>query len=186
MTQSTHQILRGSGLILAALVTIIFTACGSTSSLQGPHGTAVTPARKFSKVTIQDFKVSVPEHADEASSTRVSFPDLIASEIKKTRRFSTVVRNAKPDSNTLVIDGVVTKYDEGSASKRFFLGMGFGMSFLEASVEFRDSKGVRLGSIKVDKNSWPLGGGLATGQNPHSFMSGAADKIAEEAVKTAK
>jgi hypothetical protein len=130
--------------------------------------------------------VSVSEHADEAGSARVSFPDHIASEINKAGRFSSVARNAKPDANTLVIDGVITKYDEGSTQKRIWLGMGFGMSFLEASVNFRDSKGNSVGMIKVDKNSWPLGGALAAGQNPHSFMNGAADKIAEEAAKLAR
>jgi hypothetical protein len=57
---------------------------------------------------------------------------------------------------------------------------------VKASVNFRDSKGSSIGVIKVDKNSWPLGGGLAAGQNPEAFMNGAADKIAEEAVKMAK
>lgn len=78
------------------------------------------------------------------------------------------------------------KVDEGSTAKRIWLGMGFGMALLEASVNFRDGQGRDIGMIKVDKNSWPLGGGFAAGQNPHSFMNGAADKIAEEAAKLAK
>ena len=164
----------------------LLSACGSTSTLQGSHGAAITATRKFSKVTVQDFKVAVLKHADEAASTRGSFPDLIAGEIKKTGRFSSVSRNAKPDARTLVIDGVVTKYDKGSASKRLWIGMGFGMALLEANVEFLDSKGAKIGNIKVDKNSWPLGGAIAAGQNPQGFMNGAADKIAEEAGKLAR
>lgn len=164
----------------------LLSACGSTSALRGAQGTAAASARKFSKVTVQDFKVSATEHVAEAASSRVAFPDLIAGEIKKSGRFAVVSRNAKPDSNTLVVDGVITKYDEGSATKRGLLGMGFGMAFFEASVDFRDHKGSGIGAIKVDKNSWPLGGILAAGQNPHSFMNGAADKIAEEAAKLAR
>jgi len=178
--------LRYAALVPGIIAGLILTGCGTTSGLQGPHGVGTASARKFSKVTVQDFKVSVSEHADEAGSSRVSFPDLIAAEIRKTGRFSSVVRNATPDANTLVIDGVVTKYDEGSTSKRMWLGMGFGMAFLEANVNFRDSKGSSIGMIKVDKNSWPLGGGFAAGQNPHAFMNGAADKIAEEAAKLAR
>jgi Domain of unknown function (DUF4410) len=172
--------------LIAIAGPLLLSACGTTSNLQSSGGGALTSTRKFSKVTVQDFKVSVSEHADQAASTRVSFPDLIASEIKKTGRFSSVARNAKPDANTLVIDGVVTNYDEGSAWKRFGLGMGFGMAFLEASVNFRDSQGGSVGVVKVDKHSYPMGGWLAAGQDTHSFMDGAADKIAEEAAKLAR
>ena len=186
MKQSTHEILRGSGLILAALVTIIFTACGSVSGLQGPHGAAVTPARKFSKISVQDFKLAGPEVGEKVNAAKRYFADRIVTELNKTRRFASVGRNVKPDANTLVIDGAITKYDEGSLQKRLWLGMGFGMAFLEATVEFRDSKGMKIGTIKVDKNSWPLGGGLAAGQDPEDFMNGAANKVAEEAVKMAK
>ena len=143
-------------------------------------------ARKFSKVTILDFRVSVSEHAEEAASSRVVFPDRIAAEIKKTGRFASVLRNARPDADTLVIDGVVTKYEEGSISKRIFVGMGFGMALVEADITFRDGKGSNLGRIKVDKNSWPLGGAIAAGQSPDTLMNGAADKIAAEAAKLAR
>jgi len=85
-----------------------------------------------------------------------------------------------------VISGTITKYDEGSVTKRMLLGMGFGMALLEADVEFRDSKGLSIGTIKVDKNSWPLGGGLAAGQDPQDLMKGPAEKVAEEAAKLAK
>jgi uncharacterized protein DUF4410 len=168
-----------------ALAVLLFASCGTTSNLQGPQGTMAS-ARRFSKVTVQDFKVAVSEHHDEAVSSRVTFPDLIAAEIKKTGRFATVLRNARPDADTLVIDGVVTRYEEGSVSKRIFLGMGFGMALVEGDVTFRDGKGANLGRIRVDKNSWPLGGAIAAGQNPHTLMNGAADKIAEEAAKLAK
>ena len=173
-------------LLLLVAAVLGFTGCGTTSGLQGQQGTTLTSASRFSKVSVRNFKVSVSEHAEQAAWSAVAFPDVIAAEIRKASRFSSVMRNGTPDSNTVVIDGVVTKYDEGSTSKRMWLGMGFGMAFLEATVTFRDSKGNSIGTIKVDKNSWPLGGGLAAGQNPHSFMSDAADKIAEEAAKLAR
>jgi len=69
---------------------------------------------------------------------------------------------------------------------RLFIGMGAGSSFFEADVYFRDSKGSTLGKIKVDKNSWALGGGVAAAQNPTMFMNGGSDKIAEEAAKLSR
>ena len=85
-----------------------------------------------------------------------------------------------------MISGTITKYDEGSVTKRMLLGMGFGMALFEANVEFRDSNGLTIGTIKVDKNSWPLGGAIGASQGPQGFMDGAAQKVAEEAAKLAK
>jgi hypothetical protein len=163
----------------------LLAGCGTTSDLQTAQGVKVAPSHKYSKVVVQNFKVAVAEHAHEAASSAILFPDAIAGELRKEGHFSNISRSGPADANTLVIDGVVTKYDEGSQSKRMWLGMGFGMAFLEATVKFSDSKGNVIGSIKVDKNSWAMGGGLAAGQNPNSFMDDAADKISEEAAKFA-
>jgi len=170
---------------VALVAAALLASCGTTSDLQTTQGAKVAPSHKYSKVVVQNFKVSVTEHAQEAASSAVLFPDTIAGELRKEGHFSSVSRGGSADANTLVIDGVVTKYDEGSQSKRMWLGMGFGMAFLEATVKFSDSKGNVIGSIKVDKNSWAMGGGLAAGQNPNSFMNDAADKISEEAAKFA-
>jgi hypothetical protein len=172
--------------LTAFLVSIILSACGTTSSLQDLHGANVTSARKFSRVTIQDFKSAVRDKEGKAGAAQISFADRIAAEIKKRNKFSNVGRNVKPDPNTLVIDGTITKYEEGNPSLRFWIGMGAGSSFFEADVQFRDSKGTPIGHVKVDKNSWALGGGVAAGQNPQTFMDGAADKIADEAAKLAR
>ena len=164
---------------------VLLAGCGTTSDLQTAEGIKVPASGKYNKVLVQNFKVAVPEHAQEAASSAMLFPDAIAAELRKERHFRSVSRSGAADVDTLVIDGVVTKYDEGSQSKRMWLGMGFGMAFLEATVRFSDSKGRVIGTIKVDKNSWAMGGGLAAGQNPHSFMEDAADKISEEAAKLA-
>jgi len=171
---------------IAAIMMLVLAGCGTTSGLQSSQGTAITSAPKFSKVSVRDFKVSVKEHREMAASSALAFPDRIASAIRQGHKFAAVARNSAPDVNTLMIDGVITNYDEGSTAKRIWLGMGFGMSFLEATVTFRDSKGNVVGNIKVDKNSWPLGGGIAASQNPHSFMDEAAEKIAEEAARLAR
>ena len=165
----------------------MLTSCGTTTSLQDANGAAIaTPARKFSKVTVQDFKTTVRDQEGKAGAAEVSFADRIATEIKKSGKFSNVGRNGKPDANTLVIDGTITKYEEGKPALRLFIGMGAGSSFFEADIEFRDGKRMSIGKIKVDKNSWALGGGVAAGQTPQTFMDGAAEKVAEEAAKLAK
>jgi hypothetical protein len=167
-------------------VSFVLMSCGTTSSLQATHGKALTSAQRFARVAVQDFKSTVSQQPEKISFARTYFADHIAAELKGRRKFSGVVRNAKPDANTLVISGTITKYEEGSVAKRMLLGMGFGMAVFEATVEFRDSKGVTIGTIKVDKNSWPMGGVIGAVEKPEDFMEGAAEKVAEEAGKLAK
>jgi len=168
---------------MAMFGAVLLAGCGTTSDLQTAQGSKVMPSGKYNKVVVQNFKVTVPAHAQEAASSATLFPDAIAAELRKEGHFRAVSRSGPADPNTLSIDGVITKYHEGNQSKRMWLGMGFGMAFLEATVRFSDSKGKVIGTIKVDKNSWAMGGGLAAGQNPQSFMNDAADKISEEAAK---
>jgi hypothetical protein len=174
----------------AALLTIValslLTACGTTSGLQNTQGGVITSTKKFSKVTVQNFKLSLKEPEQNSNAAPVYFADRIASEIKTKGRFAAVERNSKPGPNTLVIDGVITKYHEGNSMLRLFIGMGAGSAFFEADVYFRDANGNVIGKVKADKNSWALGGGAAAAQNPTMSMNGAAEKIAEEASKLAK
>jgi hypothetical protein len=37
-----------------------------------------------------------------------------------------------------------------------------------------------LGTVSIDKNSWALGGAIASAQSVETFMQGAAKKIATE------
>jgi hypothetical protein len=135
---------------------------------------------------VQDFKLSAPDGGEKASYARVYFADRIATELNKTHRFAGVSRNGKLGADTLMISGVITKYEEGSRQKRLWVGMGFGKAVVEAKVEFRDGKGMKLGEIRVDKNTWPLGGWIAAAQGPEDLIDGAAEKIAEEAAKLAR
>lgn len=181
-----NSLQRGVFILVGIVGLLSLTGCGSTSGLKNAQGQAIASARKFSKVTVQTFKLSLKEPEQNSNVAPTYFADRIASEIKTRGRFASVSRNAKPDANTLVIDGVITKYEEGNSMLRLFIGFGAGSSFFEADVYFRDSKGAVIGKIKADRNSWALGGGVAAAQNPTMFMNGAADKIAEEASKLAR
>jgi hypothetical protein len=174
-------------LIFAFAATALFSlaGCGSTSGLQNQQGQAIASTRKFTKVTVQTFKLKLVDKDPEMNSEKspAYFADRIAFELKAKGRFASVGRDAKPDADTLVIDGTITKYHEGNPMLRAFIGFGAGSAFFEADVYFRDSKGNIVGKIKADKNSWALGGAIAGAQNPTMFMNGAAVKIADEAVK---
>jgi hypothetical protein len=182
-TNRPLEFLKARALIIFLAAPFILTSCGTTSSLQDTRGKSLTSTRKFTKVTVLDFRSTDLKHPMKVNQAKVDFANYIAAELKKRGKFSSVARNAKPDANTLVITGTITKYEEGSVAKRMLLGMGFGMAVFEANVEFRDSKGSVIGTIKVDKNSWPLGGVIGAVEKPEDFMEGAAEKVAEEAGK---
>jgi len=59
--------------------------------------------------------------------------------------------------------------------------MGAGSSYFNAITDLADSESQQsIGQIITDKNSWPLGGGIAATQTVETFMQGAAKKIAAE------
>jgi uncharacterized protein DUF4410 len=180
-----NRLARGVFILVGIVGLFSLTGCGSTSALKNSQGQLIASTRKFTSVSVKTFKLQLEDKDPEMNSEKspAYFADRIAFEIKSKGRFASVGRDTKPDANTLVIDGVITKYHEGNPMLRAFIGMGAGSAFFEADVYFRDSKGNIIGKIKADKNSWALGGGLAAAQNPTMFMNGAAEKIAEEAVK---
>jgi hypothetical protein len=111
---------------VAILGLLSLTGCGSTSGLKNTQGQVIASTRKFSKVTVQTFKLSLKEPEQNANVAPTYFADRIASEVKKTGRYAVVGRNSQPDINTLVIDGVITKYEEGNSMLRLFYRNGRG------------------------------------------------------------
>jgi Domain of unknown function (DUF4410) len=148
--------------VVAILGLLSLTSCGSTSGIKNTQGQAIASTRKFSKVTVQNFKLSLEEPEQNSNAAPAYFADRIASEIKKTGRFAAVSRNSKPDENTLIIDGVITKYREGNSMLRLFVGMGAGSSFFEADVIF----GIRKALRSVKSRRIRTAGRWAAGSQP--------------------
>lgn len=172
-----------SCLALAASA-LVFTSCGTVSEVTP---TADVASKSYSKVIVKNFNYKGAANEVNGPASSTIFPDHISNEIKKNGSFSSVSRSGKAGADTLVISGDVTRYVTGNAALRFFVGMGAGSSYFDADVHFTDgATGKSLGTIKVDKNSWGLGGGLASGQTPESFMQGSAKKVATEAIKFSK
>lgn len=174
-----------SRLLTLPLVAFILVSCGSTSSLPKEVSSG---GRTFSKVLVKNFSTTVtdPKVSAKVKSAQVNLPDIIAGELRQSGQFSSVARTGKPGPQTLVIDGSITNYDDGNAAMRLLVGFAAGNSNFDANVTYSDARGVPLGSIKVDKNSWALGGAVAMTQDAASFIPGAAEKAAKEALKFAK
>jgi hypothetical protein len=161
---------------------MMLVSCGTVATTQPAATTGLTTGKVYSKVVVQDFRSAV---SDDDGSTVVAgrrFADVIAQEVRRSRPGVMVARNGPPDAGTLVIGGEITRYMEGNAALRLFIGMGAGSSYFDANIRYSDGgSGKTLGSLRADKNSWGLGGGIAASQTVEVFMTEAAKKTAADA-----
>jgi hypothetical protein len=180
-------------LLSAAVVALcaILTGCGTVSHVTPASG-ATSDLKKYDRVLVLDFADGVSDKGDSAAHQRKrlelalatkSFPDEIAIELQSQGVFREVTRSGQPDAHTLVISGTVTRYAEGDAMGRMFVGLGVGSSYFDATVQLKDgAESSVLATQKVDKNSFVFGGGIAANQTPLGFMRQAAKKLATDLV----
>jgi predicted small secreted protein len=168
--------------IVLALATMLV-ACGTTSGIKGEGGKTIDiNLSKYENVVVLDFadgteKSNLPEFAGR------NFADRIAAAVRGKAIFKEVVRDSL-DDKSIVISGEITRYAEGNAALKLLIGFGAGSTYFDAKVKIADSESNKqLGEIIVDKNSWVLGGGVASSQTVDYFMIEASEKIAEEIEK---
>jgi hypothetical protein len=176
------------GAFLIGLSAVV-SGCGTTSSMK-PVAAEPIDLTRFERLLIQDFADEFSAKAKpekrlakeaEAKLACQQFADRIALEARKTAAFGEVVRSGEAGENTLVIQGAIQRYEEGSAALRLLIGFGAGSSYFDSRVDLLDGKtGAKIGSWEVDKNSWGLGGAIASTQTPEAFMNDAAEKVAKE------
>lgn len=172
----------------------LLTACGTTSSLtSAPEAAGSIDLTVYSRLLVTDFVdeatgVAAPEDRPvvkaKVEAARRQFPDQIASTVSARGGFTEVARAealAAPDTDTLVMRGAITQWDDGDVTLRLLVGFGAGNARFNARIELVDGgTGAALGSWFVDKNSWALGGALGAAQSPETFLPGAAKRIGEE------
>ena len=174
-------------IILSLSFVFFISACGSTSGIkQQDEATENLSLSEYDVVIIKSFKdgtknSNLPHYASSNFSERIS------SAIKGKGVFKHVLDEETYNSMgptagpALALSGVITRYEEGNAALKFMIGFGAGSTYFDANVELVDVlEGSNLGWIKVDRNSWALGGGVAAGQTVEQFMNEAAQKIANE------
>lgn len=169
--------------------------CGTTSAFIPVDENLISlESSNYNKIIVYDFIDKTHKNPKKTQSKRRKklmgfasqrFADLVALKIEKTDAFHEIVREANeqniPDGDYLAIRGEITRYYRGNTFLRVIIGYGIGNAFLDADIELKDAKTNELiGTFKVDKNSWFLGGVLAITHSVDRFMSGSADKIAKE------
>lgn len=174
---------------------LILMACGTTSALIPMDETSVIlDANLYNKIVVQDFidrthkkknKLQSKRRKKTMSLATQRFADKVALQIEKTGAFEQVTRqtteNYAPSEDYLLVKGDITRYSKGNTLLRVIIGYGIGLAFLDAEVKLYDANTNRqIGTFKVDRNSWLLGGILAIAQSAEFFMHRSAVKIAKE------
>ena len=187
-------LLNGLGFIGGgALLISLLAGCGTTSGIKRPAGSAATALAQYDRVVVKDFadRVSGSVRIEDQEQARAAmqdvsrtFADTIVEEIRKTGVFQQVSREGTPAPATIAVTGDITRFERGSAGLRAFVGHGAGRSEFDALVELRDAESNQLlGTVVVDRNSWPVPGAMGASQTADTFMRGAAKKIASELQK---
>ena len=177
-------------ILVSFLCLTFFVGCGTVSKIESAGSDIPFDVSQYSSVTVLDFENSAPtkhaerekidEHNEKVEIAGRLFADKIAAELRLRNLFTDITRGPV-EGNSLVIYGKITRYEEGSAAARLFIGLGAGSSYFDASVQFKDNlQESDLAVLKVDKNSWVLGGGLAAGQTVEGYMNEATKKIADQ------
>ena len=183
--------LKGFGYVLGAIVVLsLLSGCGTTSGIKRPGGADPAALTQYDRIIVKDFADRVtprtqPQYQDQTRQamqdvTR-TFSDMIADQVRRTGVFQEVAREGAASPGTIAVTGDITQFERGRGTLRTFIGHGAGRSEFDAVVELRDAESNKLlGTVIVDKNSWPLPGAVAGTQTADSFMEAAAKKIANE------
>ncbi len=171
------------------LLIALLAACGSTTKRQRADASADIDVSSYATIVVTGFAnlpKTPPKESErvaydaEVSAASQRFTQMVVEQLREYGvRGKIVSGEARPGA--LLVGGDITRYDEGNAALRLIVGFGAGSSCFDATVRFIDADSGRvLGTIAVDKNSWPLGGALAALQDSGSHMEGAAARIPEE------
>jgi hypothetical protein len=168
------------GIVLAAFVVTV-SGCGSVTGISPTKSHTLSEFSGYTKVIVADFNNgSTCQEPEKVKVACKNFSDRIATQLKTDKTFEDVSREQTP-GKAITISGTITRYEEGNAAMRLLVGCGAGSSYFDADVVFKDSEsGNEIATLKVDKNSWGLGGGIAAGQTVEGYMDEAAKKLSKE------
>lgn len=164
--------------LYCVVLALLLSACGSTPKLSLNFS-------GYNHIIVNNFTNGVSESADNNNilSAGKKFADIVASKMKSKGAFDKIEQNIDSTDHALLIDGKITKYSEGSALKRAFIGMGAGRSYFAAIVVIKDNSTKRsLAEIDINEKSWAPGGVIAGMQDINSHMNAAANRIVDKFV----
>lgn len=169
-------------------------ACGTTGSLKSESPEALRKIADYDQVVVLDLAANdlrpAKDDADKAAREeniakgRIMFSDAVAEQLKESGAFATVSRTPIP-GRSLVVTGTIDVWEPGNVATRVVVGF-IGKSEFAATIEFRDSEtNELLGTVKGDRNSWPLPIGASSNviQTVEFFAREQARNVSSELIK---
>jgi Domain of unknown function (DUF4410) len=180
--------------VAATACVLAVAACGTTGSLKTESPEAHRRIADYDQVVVLDLAANDLRPARDAVETaaraqnmaegRIMFSDAIAEQLTKAGVFQTVSRTPIP-GRSLVVTGSIDVWEPGNVATRVVVGF-IGKSEFAATVEFRDSEtNELLGTVKGDRNSWPLPIGASSNviQTVEFFANEQARNVSSELIK---
>ncbi|MEM6910923.1 MAG: hypothetical protein AAF555_05005 [Verrucomicrobiota bacterium] len=131
--------------------------------------------KEYSAVLIQDFTTAYTaeqeQEMEQLGKAKQDFPNLIAARTLEKGGFENVWRSGQERPGVLLVEGFISKWDEGGLDGRSF----------DAVVYYKDaSTGLYLGKSVLDKNSLGVGAGDRDVTSKFDLMERAARNVAYE------
>ncbi len=173
---------------LAMVAALALAGCGSTSNLTGPDG---KPAvfRPYQRVVVMTVTPTPEDPVKKAAVAEgcTYFTTSLVEALRARQIAAEVSQDSGNVAGALVVSGAMTRFEKGDAGARLLWGFGAGSSYLDAALVFKDGdSGQEVGHLSVNRNSWALGGIIASSQTAESFAEDAARKIAGEVARAMK
>jgi len=92
------------------------------------------------EVRVTDARLSSPEK----ETYEFKFQQGIQAWFSKTNIFESVISSTNPPPHSIILSGTITEVEEGSATERFWVGMGAGQARIQGQFEIKDAAGQRL------------------------------------------
>jgi len=159
-------------MLLAIAVTAgaIVPASGQEPAIAKPdiltEETILTTTRlsSYSTLIIRDFNTEGAEYSrvDEEERAKIdamkpilarTITDNVEMQLKMKKLFSTILTNADPKENAVILEGAFTEFNAGSRALKFFVGFGAGKAYLKVKGRLIDAQTGQELAVFVDRET---------------------------------
>lgn len=179
---------------VALAAVALVTGCGTTTTMQSREAPGERPdLTEYTHIVVGPFRdeaTAAAKFRDEQQQQKYElavadagarFRAMLIRELTSSKAFDLVEEGDAPEPDALYLDGDITRFATGNKALRVLVGFGSGKVAFDAVARVRDGQTQQvLGTVVVDKNSFPTGGILALPQTTEGFMKSGARRIAGE------
>ena len=157
-------------LAIAVSACAIMPAFGQEAAIAKPdiltEETILTTTRlsSYSTLVIRDFNTEGAEYSrvDDEERAKIdamkpilsrTITDNVEMQLKIKKLFSTILINAEPKENAVILEGAFTEFNAGSRALKFFVGFGAGMAYLKIKGRLIDAQTGQELAVFVDRET---------------------------------